>query len=261
MDKNREIRNFTNALIAGELNTTFSFPDTDQSLVDSLNKLKDTLVRNRELERKRRLEEKQSNWVAQGLATFGDILRTHSREMETMAYEVVSTLVRYLDANQGAIFILKEEDRQKSLKMIACYAYERRKFPDRDIPWGEGLIGEVAQEKKGYYTDKVPANYLRITSGLGKALPNYLLIEPLVWNERVFGVLELASFKDLEAHARQFVSRVAESIATTIQTMQSNMRTEHLLKETQAQAKQLAIQEEQGRQNMEALRSAQPPLK
>ena len=256
-EKNTEIRRFTNALIAGELNTDIALPASDRVLSESLIKLKDTLVRNRSLERQRRLDERQRNWVSEGLAEFGDILRTHAREMDSMAYAVVSGMVRYLEANQGAVYVSREEGEEKFLEMIACHAYDRRKFPGKRISWGDGLIGAVAMEKKGYYTDKIPDGYLTITSGLGKANPRYLLIEPLIWNEKVFGIIEIASFKRLEEHQVQFVARVAENIATTMNTMESNIRTEQLLKETQAQAEQLARQEEQVRQNMEALKLAQ----
>ena len=256
-EKNNEIRRFTHSLIAGDLNTSFAFPDTDQTLSDSLNKLKDTLIRNRELERQRRLDERRRNWVSEGLAEFGDILRTHSQELESMAYGVVSGMVRYLEANQGAIYITHEENGERFLQMIACHAYDRKKFPDKQIPWGDGLIGAVAMEKKGTYTDKIPEGYLTITSGLGKANPRFLVIEPLIWNERVYGIIEIASFKQMEEHQLQFVGRVAENIATTINTMESNLRTEQLLKETQAQADQLTTQEEQVRQNMDALKLAQ----
>ncbi len=254
-EKNQEIRRFTHALIAGDLNTSFNHGETDKTLSESLNKLKDTLVRNREMERQRHLDERQRNWVAQGLAEFGDILRTHSNDLESMAYAALSGLVRYLGANQGAIYITNEE--KKELQMIACHAYERKKFPDKRIPWGDGLIGAVAVERKGFYTDKIPDGYLTITSGLGKANPNYLLIEPLIWNNQVFGIMELASFKDLEEHQLQFVVRVAENIATTLNTMESKLRTELLLKETQAQADRLVEQDEQMKQNMEALKRAQ----
>lgn len=254
-EKNQEIRRFTHALIAGDLSTTFTHTDADQTLSESLNKLKDTLGRNREMERQRRLEERKRNWVSEGLAEFGDILRTHSLDMESMAYAALSNLVRYLDANQGALYI--SSDDHKELRMIACHAYDRKKFPDKKIPWGDGLIGAVAMERKGFYTDKIPDSYLSITSGLGKANPNYLLIEPLIWNEQIFGIIEIASFKQMEEHQLQFVARVAENIATTINTMESNIRTNQLLKETQAQADKLAQQEEQVRQNMEALKQAQ----
>ncbi len=256
-DKNEEIKLFTHTLIGGNLSNNVELTLTEQSLSDTLNKLKDSLTKNREIERQRRLDEKQRNWISEGLAEFGDILRKHSQQMETMTYEVISALVKYLDANQGAVFLAREDAEGKYLEMVSCHAYERKKFPDKRVAWGDGLIGAAAQERKGYYTDKIQDGYMSITSGLGRANPRFLLIEPLIWNNQVFGIIELASFKRMEEYKIQFVQRVAENIATTINTMESNLRTEQLLKETRAQADQLVIQEEQVRQNMEALKLAQ----
>jgi PAS domain-containing protein len=79
----------------------------------------------------------------------------------------------------------------------------------------------------------------------------------LLWNEQVFGIIELASFNEIEDYKIQFVGRIAENIASTINAMESSLRTEQLLVETRAQADQLALQEEQVRQNMEALKITQ----
>ena len=84
--KNEEIKRFTHALIADDLNTDVSLTHIEQSLSDKLHELKDTLSRNREMERQRRLDERQRNWISEGLAEFGDILRKHSMEIETMTY-------------------------------------------------------------------------------------------------------------------------------------------------------------------------------
>ncbi|HER07864.1 MAG TPA: PAS domain S-box protein [Bacteroides sp.] len=256
-EKKEEIKRFTRSLIAGDLSASIDFSDEDRSLAEILNRLKDTLERNREMEQQRRLEERHRNWVSEGLATFGDILRTHAGSPETMAYEVISSMVKYLDANQGAIFMTEEDGGEKFLRMIACHAYGRKKFPDKRIPWGDGLIGAAALEKKGYVTDKIPDGYLTITSGLGKANPDFLVIEPLVWNDKVFGIMEIAAFKRMEDFKLQFIHRVAENIATTISTMESNLRTEQLLRETREQADQLALQEEKVRQHMETLEQTQ----
>ena len=256
-DKNEEIKGFIHSLIAGELHSSVELTLIDQSLSETLNELKDSLSRNRKMERQRRLDERQRNWTSEGLAEFGDILRKNSLEMETMTYAVISGLVRYLEANQGALFLVREDEGDPYLEMVACHAYDRKKFPGKRVAWGDGLIGAAAVERKGYYTDKISDGYLTITSGLGKANPRYLLIEPLVWNDQVFGIIEIASFNRMENHKIQFVQRVAENIATTISTMESNLRTEQLLKETRAQADQLLVQEEQVRQNMEALKLAQ----
>jgi len=257
IDKNEEIKRFIHSLIAGELHSSVELTLTDKTLSETLNKLKDSLTRNREMERQRRLDERQRNWISEGLAEFGDILRKHSLEMETMTYAVISGLIRYIDANQGALFLAREDEGEPYLEMVACHAYNRKKFPGKKVAWGDGLIGAAAVERKGYYTDKISDGYLSITSGLGKANPRYLLIEPLVWNDKVFGIIEIASFNQLEAYKIQFIQRVAENIATTISTMESNLRTEQLLKETRAQADQLAVQEEQVRRNMDALKLAQ----
>ena len=256
-EKNEEIKQFIHSLIAGDLHSQGEFSLIDKTLGATLNELKDSLLRNRKMEQQRRLDERQRNWTSEGLADFGDILRQNSHEMESMSYAVISGLVRYLEANQGGLFLVREEDGDKYLELMACFAYDRKKFPGKRIPWGDGLIGAAAVEGKGYYTDKIGDGYLSITSGLGKANPRYLLIEPLVWNEQVFGIIEIASFNRLEEYKILFVQRVAENIATTINTMESNLRTEQLLKETKAQADQLVIQEEQVRQNMEALKLAQ----
>jgi PAS domain S-box-containing protein len=255
--KNEEIKGFIHSLIAGELHSSVNLTLTDQTLSETLNELKDSLTRNRKMERQRRLDERQNYWISEGLAEFGDILRKHSLEMETMSYAVISGLIRYLEANQGALFLAREDEGELFLEMVACHAYGRKKFPGKRVAWGDGLIGAAAVERKGYYTDKISDGYLSITSGLGKANPRYLLIEPLLWNDQVFGIIEIASFNRLEDYKIQFVQRVAENIATTISTMESNLRTEQLLKETRAQADRLAVQEEQVRQNMEALKKAQ----
>jgi len=257
MEKNEEIKGFVHSLIAGDLHSPAELILTEQSLSDTLTKLKDTLTRNREVERQRRLDERQRNWISEGLAKFGDILRLHSMDLESMSYAVISGLVRYLEANQGALFLTKEDESGLYLEMMACHAYDRKKFPGKRVAWGDGLIGAAAIEKKGYYTDKISDSYLSITSGLGKANPRYLLIEPTVWNDQVFGIIEIASFNRIEEYKIQFLQRVAENIATTINSLESKMRTEQLLKETRAQADKLGIQEEQVRQNMEALKLAQ----
>jgi PAS domain S-box-containing protein len=239
---------------------SFSRPEEsviDPEIRDSMVQLENRLKENRTREKIRRKEDDQRNWVSEGLARFGDLLRKHPDNLEELSYAVISELVRHLDINQGGFFIVDDSKRFAEFSMIACHAYDRKKFPDRRIAWGEGLIGAVALEQKSYYTNKIPDGYLTITSGLGKSNPRFLLLVPMVLNEEVFGVLELASFHPLESFKIQFVERVAENTATSLNILKSNLRTAQLLKETQAQAEQLARQEEQVRKNIEELKETQ----
>ncbi|HDT12578.1 MAG TPA: hypothetical protein ENO01_02855 [Candidatus Marinimicrobia bacterium] len=174
--KKEEIKSFTNKLIAGLFTSEIRFSGEDMDLSDTLMNLQNKLSANLEAERKLRLEDRQRNYISGGLAEFGDILRTHANNMETLSYAVISNLVKYLGANQGGFFLVDRSEERKTIRMIACYAYDRKKFPDKVLEWGEGLIGAVALEKKSIYTDKIPDSYLTITSGLGKANPKYLYI-------------------------------------------------------------------------------------
>ena len=255
--KKDEIKQFTNNLIASDFRTDINFSGEDRDLSDTLKKLQSTLRHNRDSEKHIRAEERKRRFISEGLAEFGDILRINTHDLDSLSSAVISNLVNYLKANQGGFFLTDEIEGRTVIRMAASYAYGRKKYPDKILEWGEGIIGEVALEKKSLYTDKIPEGYLTITSGLGKAGPKYLLIVPLLFHDKVFGIIELASFNSFEEYMIQFVERVAESTASTISTMESNIQTTLLLKETQAQAEKLARQEEQVRQNMAELEATQ----
>lgn len=256
--KYNKINDFVHTLIEDENAAEYEITEEDDILGESLIQLRDNLQANKKQIEQRKKEDDQRNWVAEGLAKFGEILRNDNDNIEVLSFNIINSLVKYIDANQGSFFIIHDHDEaDKHFEMTACYAYDRKKFADRRIEWGEGLIGTCALEKETIYMTDVPETYVRITSGLGKATPRGLLIVPLVINDEVHGVIELASFKKFEKYQIDFIEKVAESIASTISSVKVNVRTSKLLKETQEQAEVLATQEEQMRQNMEELQATQ----
>ena len=103
----------------------------------------------------------------------------------------------------------------------------------------------------------VPDNYVSITSGLGDANPRAILIVPLKFNDKVFGVIEMASFTEYEDYKIKFIEKLAESIASTISTVKVNMQTVKLLEDSKMKSEELASQEEEMRQNLEELQTTQ----
>jgi len=206
-----------------------------------------------------RAEEEQRNWVTVGLAKFSEILRRDNNNMEALSYNVISNMIKYLGANQGGIFILNdvENEADRVLEMKACYAFDRKKFVNKQIRPGEGLVGTCYLEGEPIYITDVPKEYINITSGLGDDNPNALLICPLKVNDEIFGVVELASFKPIEPYQTDFVQKVGESIASTISTVNVNIRTNRLLEQTKLQAEEMVNQEEELRQNMEEMQATQ----
>ncbi len=230
----------------------------DNELFLSIDNLRNSLIINSKSEQNRKREDEQRNWISGGLAMFSDILRQTGENIEDYAYLLISTLVKYLDANQGGFFAVEcDNSEEKYFKMLACHAYNRRKFANKRIEWGDGLIGSCALEKKYIYMTDIPHDYLYITSGLGKAMPDYLLIMPLITADVVQGIIEIASFKRIEEYQLNFLEKIAENMAITISAIKNNNRTSVLLSETRAQAEALALQEARLRQNMEELKSTQ----
>jgi len=258
LSKSSNILDFIEKLRNDEFDVTYKTKDEDDILGKSLTSLRDALKNYKEEVAQRKKEDDQRNWIAEGLAKFGDILRTNIDNVEELSYQIISNLGLYMDAIQGSFFMLDDNDKNDiHFQLTACFAYSRKKYTNKRIEWGEGLIGRAALEQSTIYMDEVPDSYVEITSGLGESNPRSILIVPLKVNEEVHGVIELASFNFFEKYQIEFVEKVAESIASTISSVKINMRTAKLLEDSQEQAERLAQQEEEMRQNVEELQATQ----
>lgn len=245
---------FADKIGKGQYDSQFNLLSQEDSMGQALITMRDNLKKASEEDRKR-------NWVTEGLARFVDILRSNHGDNKQLADNIVSHLIKYLNANQGALFVLNDDDaKDMYLEQIACYAYDRKKYIGRRIDLGEGLVGQAYLEKETIYITEVPKNYVHITSGLGDATPKAVLITPLKINEEVLGILEIASFQRFEKYMIDFVEKLGESIASTLATSKINERTTKLLEQTQMQAEAMRAQEEEMRQNMEELQATQEEM-
>lgn len=204
-------------------------------------------------------EDEISKWVTGGLARFGEIFRS-TTDLAKLSEEILKNLVRYAELNQGAVFILKIENNNEKLDLMACYAYDRKKYLTKAIDPGEGLAGQCYLENETIVLRKVPQEYVRITSGLGEATPGYVVIIPIKANDKTEGVMELAGFVPLPDYKVKFLEKVCEGYASVIRSIKINDETKALLDASQLQAEQLRAQEEEMRQNMEELHTTQEQM-
>jgi len=225
----------------------------NDSIIKSLIKTQETLL-------KSEAENLARTWSSDGLAKFTDLFRKNADNLSQLCEAFISELIVYLKANQGGIFLVEpsEDDSKKNVLVLnASYAYGRKKFNEKTLQIGEGLLGQAFLEKSAIYLTELPENYTYITSGMGEATPKSLLIMPLISNDEVLGILEIASLKELALHEREFIQKLAEVIAGTISTVKVNEMTKNLLAISQQKSEALQSQEEEMRQNLEELEATQ----
>jgi HAMP domain-containing protein len=245
---------FASKIGKGEYDTYFKLLSNDDIMGKSLMMMRDDLQKASE-------EDKRRTWAAEGFAKFADILRNSDSDGQKFMDDLIASLVKYVKANQGAIFILNDNHQDRLfLEMKACYAYERKKFLNKQIDVGEGLLGQAYLEKDVIYLTDIPEEYINITSGLGQGNPKSILIAPLKFDDKVLGIIEIASFNEFEEHVIQFVEKLGESIASSLSVNKRNEETFELLTQSQQQTEMMRAQEEEMRQNMEELQAIQEEM-
>ncbi len=204
--------------------------------------------------------ENQRRWITEGITQLTNLTRTQSDESADVLYDrIITHFVKFLEANQGGLYLVKREE-EVTICLEACYAYERKKYRQKTIAPGEGLVGQVFLERAPLRLAELPEDYVNITSGLGKATPRSLVIVPLMVNDVVEGILELATFKEIEDHQLEFLEQAGESLAAFIQMNRINVKTRVLLTEAQQQTEEMRAQEEEMRQNLEELAATQEEM-
>ena len=237
-----------------QLDVPFSLKGNNDKLGEALLTMRDNLKKVDEDGTKR-------GWANNGISLFNDVLRNNFTNFQEFSYEIIYNLVKYLGVNQGGFFSLKEDKTgKKFLQLEAAYAYERRRFDEKIMDLDDGLLAQAIIEKTSIYLTEIPDNYIHITSGLGEASPTMLFIMPLINENKVFGALEIASFRRLEDFEIDFIKKIADTTSATIASVQMNENTQTLLESTQETAQQLRSQEEEMRQNMEELAATQEAL-
>ncbi|WP_320054718.1 PAS domain-containing protein [uncultured Acetobacteroides sp.] len=245
----------------GNLNANHQLLGEKDVLGISLEEMRSSLIRANEVEDERKKEEDKTRWANQGYANFAELLRLNNSNLKELSFSIVSNLVKYLDINQGGMFILNGEDESdRFLEMTACFAYNRRKMMEKRFEVGEGLVGRCFVEGETIFLLEIPDSYISITSGLGDTTPKCLLLVPLKINNEVNGVIELASLTPIDDYKVKFVEKIAESIASTLASVRINIHTAELLDQTRSQAEEMAAQEEEMRQNLEELQSTQEEM-
>ncbi len=249
----RQKADFAKSIGSGRLSIVYQPLSEKDTLGYSLIEMRDSLKKVAEEDAKRQ-------WTTEGIAKFSEMLRTNN-DLSRLGDLLIADLVKYLKANQGGLFLVNNANAgDVRLELLSCYAFNRKKYLEKSIQVGQGLVGQTYLEGEKIYLTDIPQDYITITSGLGDATPRALLIMPLKVNDKIEGVLEIASFHQLAPHEINFVEKLSENIASTLASVKINARTTQLLEASQLQSEAMRAQEEEMRQNMEELQATQEEM-
>jgi len=199
------------------------------------------------------LQNSEQDWLKTNLAKFTRLLQGQ-RDLTAVSKLVLSELAPLISAQHGVFYMMDESAPENPcLKMLSAYAFRERKNLSNEWRIGEGIVGQCAAEKQRILLTNVPGDYVEITSGLGSAKPLNIIALPIVFENKVKAVVEIASFTLYSSIHQTFLDQLSESIGIVLNTIEANMRTEELLKQSQSLAQELGSQQEELRQTNEEL--------
>ncbi|MEU3094819.1 HAMP domain-containing protein [Streptomyces sp. NPDC006967] len=259
----RAIARVATAVTRGDLNLKIDVDASGeiQELQDYINKmianLRDTTIAN-----------KEQDWLKGNLARISALMQGR-RDLDDVASLIMSELTPVVSAQHGAFFLAmplvdgedltSADDDQFELRMLGSYGYSMGSMPTSFQP-GEGLIGTAAMEKRTILVENAPSGYLKISSGLGEAPPAQVIVLPVLFEGKVLGVIELASFTPFTAIQKDFLNQIAEMIATSVNTISVNTKTERLLAQSQELTEQLRERSAELEQRQKALQASNAEL-
>ncbi|WP_437084760.1 HAMP domain-containing protein [Streptomyces sp. enrichment culture] len=261
----RAIAAVATAVTRGDLNLKIDVDAAGeiQVLQDNIN----TMIANL---RDTTLANKEQDWLKGNLARISALMQGR-RDLDDVASLIMSELTPVVSAQHGAFFLASPAggtteigteggpDGSYELRMRGSYAYAGGQMPTAFRP-GEGLIGTVAEEKRTILVENTPPGYLKISSGLGEAPPAHVIVLPVLFEGKVLGVIELASFQPFTQIQKDFLSQIAEMIGTSVNTISVNSKTEMLLKQSQEMTEQLRERSDELENRQKALQAANAEL-
>ena len=202
---------------------------------------------------------REQDWLKSNLARFGGLMQGQ-KSLEAVSRLIMGELTPLVQASHGAFFVLDEVEGARSLKLLATYAYRERKHVANRFVLGEGIVGQAALEKKTILLTNVPPDYIQVTSGLGEAPPLNIIVIPILFENEVRAVVELASFETFSPIHRIFLEQLSATIGVVLNMIGASTRTEELLKQSQSLAHELQEQSRELQQQQDQLKRSNQEL-
>ncbi len=242
----RAIAEVATAVTKGDLTRSIQVEASGEvaDLKDNIN----TMIDNLRLTTDRNTEQ---DWLKTNLARFTGMLQGQ-RDLTSVGRMLLSELAPLVDAQQGVIYQMETEE-SAGMVLLSAFAADRPDGHLRRLKVGDGLVGQCAAEKRRMLISDLPPNTVPIRSGLFEAVPRNVIVLPVLFEDRVKAVIELASLSTFTASHLAFLEQLTASIGIVLNSIEATMQTEGLLKQSQQLATELQTQQKELQQTNEQL--------
>ena len=252
-----KIRDLNREIEEHRYNDTLDTLPKENTFQQSYNKMLETLRLIASSENERKENETRQNWIKQGIAIINESMRIGTNQVNILCDNILLNLIKYTDAVLGGLYLLLNEDDGQYLQLVSSVALGKKKALRIKIQKGVGLVGTCALEKRTIYLDNLPDDYITVMSGLGKSKPKYLAIVPLLYDDELIAVLEIAFIHELKDYEKKFLETMASTVASALVTARINAKTEQLMEQFRTQAATLAKNEKLMQDNIKELKAEQ----
>ncbi|MEN3294717.1 MAG: hypothetical protein V7642_3970, partial [Burkholderiales bacterium] len=180
----------------------------------------------------------QQDWLKTNLARFTRLLQGQ-RDLDAVSNVILSELAPLVSAHHSVFYMMDPAEDDSLLRMVASYGYRSNKSLPTSFRPGEGLVGQCAMEKHRIWLTNVPRDYIQVSSGLGAAPPTNIVVLPILFEQQVKAVVEIASLDRFNETHLSFLDQLMETIGVVLNTIEANSRTESLLTQSQSLAQEL----------------------
>ena len=193
--------------------------------------------------RENKTEVEKQDWLKTGAARLNDVMRGDP-DIESLSSKVVSEIAEYLDAQVGALYLAHSAGKP-ALSLAGSYACSKRENLPSVFNPGEGLVGQAASQKQQILIKNVPEDYVKVTSGLGERIPNFICVTPLLYEDRVKGVVEIGTFGEMTEPQMEYLARAMPALAIAVESAESRTNLATSLEESQQLSEELQAQQEE----------------
>jgi HAMP domain-containing protein/signal transduction histidine kinase/DNA-binding response OmpR family regulator len=202
----------------------------------------------------------EQDWLNTNLARISGLMQGQ-RDLATVTRLIMSEISPLVSAQHGAFFLTESNNGDEpELALIASYGYKKRKTVSNRFKFGEALVGQAALEGTSILITDAPSDYVKVTSGLGDSTPVNIMVMPILFEEQVLAVVELASLRQFSEVNQAFLEQLAETLGVVLNAIIANRRTEELLEQSQSLAEELQSQSEELQSQQEELKRSNAEL-